>query len=94
VPENRRGNEYAESHTGGLWTTLLRDLLSLFYLIFSVRQACLFCYSYPHETVDDDGGHPHVKIVLIIKFARKARTNEVTGKAELYVRDAAGKQSL
>ncbi|KAF7177692.1 hypothetical protein CNMCM7691_006088 [Aspergillus felis] len=36
------------------------------------------------------GGRPHVKIVLILKFARKGRTNEVTGKAELYVRDAAG----
>lgn len=35
-------------------------------------------------------GRPHVKIVLIIKFARKARTNEVTGNAELYVCDASG----
>jgi hypothetical protein len=36
------------------------------------------------------GGRPHVKIVLIIKFARMARTNEVTGKAELYVCDVSG----
>ncbi|RHZ65828.1 uncharacterized protein CDV56_107388 [Aspergillus thermomutatus] len=36
------------------------------------------------------GGRPHVKIVLILEFAKRARTNQVTGKAELYVRDAAG----
>jgi hypothetical protein len=36
------------------------------------------------------GGRPHVKIVLIIKFARTTRTNEVTGKAELYVCDVSG----
>jgi hypothetical protein len=40
------------------------------------------------------GGHPYVKIVIIIKFALRRRSNEVTGKVGLYVPDAAGNPVL
>ncbi|KAF7155130.1 hypothetical protein CNMCM5623_006557 [Aspergillus felis] len=34
------------------------------------------------------GARPFVKVVVIIMYARKGNTNQVEGKAELYVRDA------
>ncbi|RHZ54209.1 hypothetical protein CDV55_101981 [Aspergillus turcosus] len=40
------------------------------------------------------GGRPSVNIVLIIQYARKGNTNQVEGKAELYVRDANGNPAL
>lgn len=40
------------------------------------------------------GGRPYVKIVLVVKFARRGRTSKVTGKVGLYVPDSAGNPVL
>lgn len=39
-------------------------------------------------------GRPYVKIVLVVKFARRGRTSKVTGKVGLYVPDSAGNPVL
>ncbi|RHZ43300.1 uncharacterized protein CDV56_101571 [Aspergillus thermomutatus] len=40
------------------------------------------------------GARPFVKVVVIIQYARKGNTNQVEGKAELYVGDANGNPAL
>jgi hypothetical protein len=40
------------------------------------------------------GARESVNVVLIIHYARKGNTNQVEGKAELYVRDANGNPVL
>lgn len=53
-----------------------------------------------HRRLTDDmrlwmvGGRPYVKIVLVVKFARRGRTSKVTGKVGLYVPDSAGNPVL
>ncbi|GIJ92275.1 hypothetical protein Asppvi_011252 [Aspergillus pseudoviridinutans] len=56
--------------------------------------------SEPKERLMDDmrlwliGARPCVEVVVIIMYARKGTTNQVEGKAELYVRDANGNPVL
>jgi hypothetical protein len=40
------------------------------------------------------GARPFVKVVVIIMYARRGNTNQVEGRAELYVRDANGNPVL
>ena len=36
------------------------------------------------------GGSPHVNVVFLLKWSKKARSNQVSGFVELYVRDITG----